>query len=96
MEAILAYNLFIAYDLIAPGQQYDEVTECIMSLGAWHKFQQSLYYVHTSTNPKDAFDIISAVMDANDKLAVIDANSGVVSNWDKPPIDEINDVWFRG
>ena len=33
-------------------------------------------------------------MDAYDRLAVIDAMAGVVSDWDRPPIDAINAVWF--
>ena len=90
----MAYNLFIAYDLNAPGQNYDAVRDAIKSLGAWHQFQFSLFYVHTQSSPNEAYATIAAAMDRNDKLAVINAASGVVSDWDHPPIGEINSIWF--
>lgn len=88
------YNLFIAYDLIPPGQHYPDVEEAIESLGKWHKFQYSLYYVNTALSPQQAYARVFAVMDINDKLAVIDARAGVVSTGDQPPIAEINAIWF--
>ncbi len=87
------FNLFIAYDLISPGQNYDAVRDRIKSLGAWHQFQFSLFYVSTSADPQQAYSHIAAVLDSNDRLAVINAQSGVVSAWDKPPIDAINAIW---
>ena len=92
----MAYNLFIAYDLMSPGQNYDAVRDAIKGLGATHQFQYSLFYVHTQHSPASAYAIIHSVMDANDRLAVIDAASGVVSNWDNPPIDAINAIWSAG
>lgn len=90
----MAYNLFIAYDLNSPGQNYDVVRDAIKSLGAWWQPQFSLFYVHTAHNPETAFKIVSGVMDGNDKLAVINAEGGIVTTWDAPPISEINAVWF--
>lgn len=92
----MAYNLFIAYDLVSPGQNYDAVRDAIQSLGQWHQFQFSLFYVNTQHSPHAAFALVNAVMDGNDKLAVIDAHSGVVSTWDRPPIDAINTIWTKG
>ena len=91
----MAYNLFIAYDLMSPGQNYDAVRDAIRSLGKWHQFQFSLFYVSTDYSPEAAFSIITAAMDANDKLAVINAESGIVTDWDRPPIDAINAIWSR-
>ncbi len=90
----MAYNLFIAYDLLSPGQNYDGVRDAIKSLGKWHQFQLSLFYVHTDESPAQAYAIVHAAMDFGDKLAVIDAKAGVVSDWDRPPIDAINAIWF--
>lgn len=86
-------NLFIAYDLIAPGQSYDAVRDAIKSLGQTYQFQYSLFYVHTQHSAAAAFGLVHAVMDAGDKLAVIDAQAGVVTDWDRPPIDQINAIW---
>lgn len=90
----MAYNLFIAYDLMQPGQNYEGVRDRIKELGNWHQFQLSLFYVNTPYAPRDAFLHVSKAMDAADRLAVIDASGGVVSTWDKPPINEINAIWF--
>ena len=95
--ASLAYNLFIAYDLISPGQNYDQVKDAIRGLGKYWQAQYSLFYVHTQYAPREAFDIVIKTMDPNDKLAVIncaDAIGAIVTNWDHPPIDEINAIWF--
>ena len=92
----MAYNLFIAYDLDAPGQNYDAVRDAIKGLGQWWQAQFSLFYVHTESTPADAFAIVTAAMDANDKLAVINCASdlgAIITNWDHPPIDEINAIW---
>ncbi|MCF8469333.1 MAG: hypothetical protein K9G30_00965 [Parvibaculum sp.] len=90
----MAYNLFIAYDLIPPGQNYELVHERIKSLGQWHQFQYSLFYVNTAHSPQEAYTLVMDVMDARDNLVVIDARAGIVSSSDKPLIDAINAIWF--
>ena len=87
-------NLFIAYDLMSPGQNYDAVRDAIKNLGRWHQFQFSLFYVHTPHSAESAAHAVLAVMDPNDRLAVIDASGGIFTTWDRPPIDEINAIWF--
>lgn len=89
----MAYNLFIAYDLLSPEQSYEKVIRAIRALGTTWQFQLSLWYVHTDCTPNEAFAVVHAAMDANDKLAVINASGGVVSDWDKPPLDAINAIW---
>ena len=39
----MAYNLFIAYDLMKPGQNYDQVKQRIAELGDHYQFQYSLF-----------------------------------------------------
>jgi hypothetical protein len=90
----MAYNLFIAYDLIPPGQNYEAVREAIRSLGKWHQFQYSLFYVNTPYSAEEAARVVLGVMDTKDRLAVIDARGGVFTTWDRPPISEINEIWF--
>ncbi len=90
----MAFNLFIAYDLIPPGQNYEAVRNAIRSLGQWHQFQYSLFYVNTAYTPQQAYAHVWNFMDARDKLAVINAESGVVSSDEKPLIDAINAIWF--
>lgn len=90
----MANNLFIAYDLCEPGQNYDQIRDAIKSLGQWYQFQYSLFYVSTAMTPEQAYAAVAQFMDTNDRLAVINAIGGTVSNWDRPPIDAINAVWF--
>lgn len=90
----MSYNVFIAYDLIPPGQHYDRVRQAIRELGQWHQFQYSLFYVNTVYSPNEAFQRVMAAMDAGDRLAVIDARGGVVSSGDRPLIEAINSIWF--
>lgn len=89
----MAYNLFVAYDLMAPGQNYEAVRDKIKQLGQYWQFQFSLFYVHTELSPTQAYAHIVAAMDVNDRLAVINAHDGIVTNWDHPPIDAINTIW---
>lgn len=90
----MPFNIFIAYDLIPPGQNYVRVQNAIKDLGSWHQFQYSLFYVNTHLDPQEAYAHVFAAMDVGDKLAVIDARGGVVSSGHKPVIDAINDIWF--
>ena len=92
----MTYNLFIAYDLMQPGQNYEAVQSRIKDLGQWHQFQLSLFYVHTDRTPQDAYAHVAQALDANDRLIVINASRGnIVSNWDNPPIDAINAIWIQ-
>lgn len=93
----MAYNLFIAYDLLQPGQNYDGVRTRIKELGQWYQFQLSLFYVHTSHTPQEAYAHVLSAMDTGDRLAVINAADlvgAIVTNWDHPPIDAINAIWL--
>lgn len=92
----MSYNLFIAYDLMQPGQNYDAVRDRIKELGQWHQFQLSLFYVHTGSSPDEAYAHVSKACDRNDRLAVINCDralGAILSNWDHPPIDAINAIW---
>lgn len=89
----MSYNLFIAYDLMSPGQDYEAVHEVIKSLGKWHQFQFSLFYIHTDYPPAEVYSLVNAAMDINDRLAVIDAQAGIVSNYTAPLLEAINTLW---
>jgi hypothetical protein len=77
----MIYNLFVAYDLIPPGQKYDAVQAQIRKLGPrWYKLQYSLYYVQTELDSRTAHDFVRLAMDSTDKLTVIEARAAYVSN----------------
>lgn len=86
-------NLFITYDLISPGKNYDAVRRRIKQLGQSHQLQHSLFYVHTELSMADAYIFVATALKANERLAVIDVQSGVVTNWAHPPIEACNAIW---
>jgi hypothetical protein len=87
-------NFFISYDLLLPGQNYLAVHDAVTSLGRWYKFQYSLYYVNTALSRSEAFRLVRAAMDWNDRLIVIDAHGATVDGVTQADIDAVNAVWF--
>lgn len=71
----MAHNLFISYDLMSPGQQYDRVTDAVKACGNWAKLEYSLFYVSSALTAQTAAERIWLSMDSNDKLIVIDAST---------------------
>lgn len=92
----MAYNLFVAYDLIPPGQNYDAVQNQIKQLGPWYKLQYSLYYVQSVLDMKAAHDFVRLVMDGSDHLAVIDARDAFVSTLPAGDLAAIRNVFALG
>lgn len=90
-------NLFISYDLNAPGQRYDAVAEAIKGLGNWAKVQKSFWYVKSTLSAADAVKRVWAVMDRNDSLIVVDA-TGKQAAWqgiDPKVAQHIIDNWSK-
>lgn len=86
-------NLLIAYDLNAPGQNYEAVTAVIRSLGGWYKLQYSLFYVQTELTMEEAYDRIRVFMDADDKLMVAYALNMMFGNYAGTDIALIQEAW---
>jgi len=89
----MAYNLLISYDLIPPGQKYEQVIETITSLGSYRKLQYSLFYLNTQLTPGEVYTRVGAVMDANDNLVVANVY-GMILCEPEAVCDAINQVWF--
>jgi hypothetical protein len=71
----MANNLFISYDLMKPGQNYEAVIEKIKGLGSWAKVHYSLFYVSSKYSARQATDHVWAAMDANDTILVVNAST---------------------
>jgi hypothetical protein len=69
----VANNLFVSYDLDAPGQNYNRVIAAIQALGDAVRVHQSLFYVKTILSTKDAEARVWAAADSNDRIIVIQA-----------------------
>jgi hypothetical protein len=79
-------NLFISYDLHEPGKQYDQVSNAIKQLGDWAKVHYSLWYVKSQYDATQAVNRVWAVMDANDKLLVVNATNNSASWQNLDPV----------
>lgn len=88
-------NFFIAYDLASADDSHDAVRAAVGSLGPSRELQRSLFYVNSYFSPTQVYDIVMASMDPGDCLAVIDAPACIVTNWDRPPVAELNGVWLK-
>ena len=60
----------ITYDLHAPGQSYDALTDRIKSYPRWVKLMRSTWSVVTSQTSEQIRDHLKPALDGNDKLLV--------------------------
>lgn len=88
-------NLFISYDLISPGQNYDAVTKAIKGLGSWAKVHLSLFYVSTAVDIETALKRVQAAADANDKIIVIHATNATWVNLSQEASDHMKNHWSK-
>lgn len=91
----MAYNLFIAYDLVDPGQNYSAVTDAIKSLGDHAHLQQSFFYVQSRVTMEVAHSRVRAAMDRNDRLAVVLAEDAFISNYQTRFLDLLSKVFTQ-
>lgn len=62
----------VTYDLLSPGQDYSELHETLKSLGAYSKRFESFWLIDSSFSAPEIRDKIKLVVDANDKVLVIE------------------------
>ncbi|MFQ2400411.1 hypothetical protein [Aeromonas dhakensis] len=93
----MANNLFISYDLYAPGQNYAAVIEEIKSLGPWASVHKSLWYVNSSLGHEDVAKRIWAKMDSNDSLLVINASTNNFYAYHINPdvLRQMQEQWYK-
>lgn len=93
----MSNNLFVSYDLMQKGQNYEAVIAEIKKLGSWAKVNYSLWYVNSQLSASEAAKRVWAVMDSNDKLIVIDSinNNAAWHNLTEEVSNHIKDQWFK-
>ena len=62
----------ISYDLYKPGQNYEEVSKAIKSLGNWWHHLNSTWLVSTSKNAQQIWEIVQPHIDENDRILIIE------------------------
>ena len=63
-------NVFVAYDLMHPGQNYGAVEAAVSGLGSAVKLLNTTWYVRTGLSLDQVRAHVSAAMDLNDRLLV--------------------------
>jgi hypothetical protein len=90
-------NLFISYDLMSPGQNYEAVIARIKQLGTVIAVHKSLWYVNSVHSATKARDHVAQAADTNDKILVIDTSNNAAS-WSNLPQEIgqfISDQWNK-
>jgi hypothetical protein len=62
--------LFVSYDLVNPGQNYERLIKLIKSYPSWARLGGSAYLIYTSETPVQVRDHLQGALDQNDKLFV--------------------------
>lgn len=60
----------IAYDLCAPGRNYDNLYEAIRAYGIWAHITESTWFVKTTDSCVQVRDKLLSYVDSNDRLFV--------------------------
>ena len=94
---MMANNLHISYDLMAPGQNYDAVIEKIKELGNWAKVEYSFWYVNSGFTASQARDYLVPSLDQGDKLYIVDAtnNNAAWHGLSNEVGDFVKDKWSK-
>ena len=62
--------LIVTYDLVNPGQNYEELLRKIRAYPGWAMLGGSSYLISTDATPVQVRDNLMAVLDRNDQLFV--------------------------
>ena len=62
--------LFVSYDLVHPGQNYQRLLGLIKSYQSWARLGGSAYLILTDASPVQVRDYLTTALDENDKLFV--------------------------
>lgn len=62
--------LIISYDLINPGQNYQDLLARIKKYKNWARLGGSSYLIYTTATPVQVRDYLMKALDSNDKLFV--------------------------
>lgn len=62
--------LIVSYDLVNPGQNYEQLLQRIKAYSDWARLGGSAYLIWTSSDPQDVRDYLMVPLDNNDKLYV--------------------------
>ena len=74
--------LLITYDLNKPGKDYDALYDKIKGLGSyWWHYLDSTWIVDTPLSPAAASEQLRTVLDASDRLLIINVTGDASDGW---------------
>ena len=77
-------SYLISYDLIAPGRNYQPVYDYMKGFSDHMKPLQTVYLVYTSKSAKQIRDDLRTLVDANDKIIVIQISTTTWATYNLP------------
>jgi hypothetical protein len=81
------YRMLISYDLISPGTDYDELYEYFQSFPKSRHPLESVWVVKTNKKQDTIRDELMRIVDANDKVLVVDITSCAAA-WHNIPSED--------
>ena len=60
----------VTYDLVSPGQNYEELHKRIKSYGTWAQLAESSWAIMSNQTAVEVRDHLKAALDSNDRLLV--------------------------
>lgn len=79
-------NILISYDLLKPGQNYNELYDAIKNIsGFWSHPVESVWIVDTYKSASDVRDLLKSHIDSNDKLFVTELAAASWASWGLNP-----------
>lgn len=79
-------RLLISYDLMRPGQDYDDLIDYLESYSQHAHPLMSVWLIATTKNTDTVRDEIVELLDSNDKLIVVDT-TGKAASWRPSGLD---------
>ncbi|WP_333678626.1 hypothetical protein [Dyella sp.] len=73
--------MLIDYDLKAPGRNYNALQEAIKASPGWWHYMESNWVVATNETVRDLQSKLNALIDANDRLLIVDISNCEVGGW---------------
>jgi hypothetical protein len=81
----------ITYDLVSPGRDYSKLHDAIKNLGSWWHCIESTWIVDTLASTSSIRDTLTAHIDGNDKLLVVQLQG----NWASMHLSDDCNRWMK-
>jgi hypothetical protein len=75
------YNYIVSYDLNGPTPSHAEMDAHIQKFSVWYgRILETVWYVQSSASLQEVYDYMNAILSANDRIIVIEAEDAWMRN----------------